>query len=88
MQVLSDLGLVAPTSHMASMLARKAGMPVFLYHMDNDISYHSVELNYVFGVPIVGGDVDEMGIINDFNDTDRTISHMFMRLWTDFAKHG
>ncbi len=85
---MSDLGLLAPTDKMAQELSKRPGMHVYKYHVDNEISYHSVELNYVFGVPWAGGDVDEMGIIKIYNETDKDISVMFMKLWTDFAKHG
>ena len=38
-QVLSDFGLVAPTTEMARLLATKPGTNVYLYHVSNKVSY-------------------------------------------------
>ena len=86
-QVLTDLGLVAPTSSMAETLS-KSNPDVYTYYLDHHTSYHSVELNYVFGVPFIGGSVDEFGILKNFTDVDKTKSTKFMRMWTNFAKYG
>ena len=37
-QVLSDFGLIAPTSEMARLLATKPGTKVYLYHVSNQVS--------------------------------------------------
>ena len=75
---------------MASQLARGSHAKVYLYHLDNMPSYHSVELNYVFGTPFIGGDVDEMGILNTrlFTEFDKQKSVMFMQMWVNFARYG
>ena len=89
-KVLSDIGLVAPTAEMASYLAEKEGMPVYIYYLQNYISYHSVELNYVLGVPWIGGELDELGMFNDMARVpeDKVRSVEFMRIWSNFAKYG
>ena len=90
LQVLSDIGLVAPTAQMATLLSAQENMKVYIYYLENYISYHSVELNYVFGVPWIGGDVDELGMFNDMEKVpqDKTKSLQFMKMWTNFAKTG
>ena len=88
LQVLTDLGLVAPTSFMAEKLSRKRNSQVYTYYLDHHTSYHSVELNYVFGVPYIGGSVDEIEILRNFTDVDKRKSSMFMKMWSNFAKFG
>ena len=88
LQVLSDLGLVAPTAEMAGRLAVREEHPVYMYYFNSALSYHSVELNYVFGLPFVPGSVDEMGAITQFNDSDKEISSFMIKLWTNFATYG
>ena len=74
---------------MADHLAAKPGQKVYLYYVDNYISYHSVELNHVFGVPWIGGDVDELSIWKKMDaPMDKQRSVTFMQLWTNFAKWG
>ena len=81
--------MVAPTAEMADKLAAKSGQKVYLYYVDNYISFHSVELNHVFGVPWIGGNVDELGIWKDMTSVfDKKRSVTFMQLWTNFAKFG
>ena len=87
-QVLTDLGLVAPTSAMAAKLAALGNTQVYTYYFDHHITYHSVELNYIFGIPYIGGSVDEFGILQKFDEVDKDKSSLFMKMWSDFAKTG
>ncbi len=81
--------MVAPTADLAELLA--AYHPdVYQYHFIVPNSFHSVELNYVFGSPFSGRLADEMNYdqtLDMFNDTDRAYSALVMRLWTNFAKY-
>lgn len=73
---------------MAVKLAKRDSSKVFTYYLDHHISYHSVELNYIFGVPYIGGCVDEIGILREFTDEDKKKSALFMEIWSNFAKYG
>ncbi|CAD5112717.1 DgyrCDS1935 [Dimorphilus gyrociliatus] len=85
--VISDLGLTAPTSAMAKELSKKRENRVFLYYVDRvGKSFHSVELNYVFGTPFTDQIVDERDERLNSTDYDIAFSNRFLKLWTDFAR--
>lgn len=72
---------------MAKELSRKSKNTVFLYHVDRlGKSFHSVELNYVFGTPFTGQIVDESDERLNSSDYDIAFSNRFLDLWTDFAR--
>ena len=50
-------------------------------------SYHTMELNYVFGSPFTGLSVDS-GHGDYYDDLDRQLSKRMMIWWTNFAKYG
>ena len=81
--------MVAPTVDIASKVSDH-NVPVYHYHFAPRISYHSVELNYVFGSPFNGKYADEMGSYfgTNFTEEDRKHSREVMVMWTQFAKHG
>lgn len=90
-QVLSDLGLLAPTIQMASDIASAPGTDTYVYYLDLEESYHSVELNYVFGLPFIGGVIDEYN--KEFSPETsssvvKRLSLTIMKMWTSFAKYG
>ena len=88
--MLTDLGLVAPTSEMAGLLSHRKQQQVYVYYFNHQISYHSVELNFVFGTPFIQGSVDEfeqLNIVKNFTAKDKWRSNMFMKLWVNFAKY-
>ena len=82
--------MVAPTVDLAMLLANHSDMRVYQYHFTTQDSYHSVELNYVFGSPFSGLYADEMGADKgkNFTEKDREHSRFMMILWTNFAKYG
>lgn len=87
--LLSDMHMVAPTVDMCDVLSKH--VPVYQYHFSADSSYHSVELNYVFGAPFSGVFADEMtvnGTVDSFCPRQRNLSLQIMKLWTSFARHG
>lgn len=87
--VLSDMHMVAPTLDMCDVLSKH--VPVYQYHFSLDDSYHSVDLNYVFGAPFSGQFADELtvnGTVDMFNSSQRNLSLQIMKLWTNFARHG
>ena len=82
--------MIAPIVDMAELISRHQ-KEVYQYFFSVDPSFHSVELNYVFGAPFSGHFADEMtlnGSIESFDEEDRTLSRRVMRIWTHFAKHG
>jgi carboxylesterase type B len=92
LQLLSDLHMVAPTTDIADLISGFSPA-VYQYHVDLSPSYHSADLNYLFGTPFSGLFVDEMsengrGNISKFTETDRNFSRRIMRLWTSFAADG
>src|SRR4051812_38117620 len=90
LQLLSDMHMIAPIVDMADILSTYHGQ-VYQYHFSLDSSFHSVELNYVFGAPFSGYFADEMtinGTIDLFSEEDRRLSIIVMSLWTNFAKTG
>ena len=89
-QLLSDMHMVAPTVDLAMLLANHSDMRVYQYHFTTQDSYHSVELNYIFGAPFSGLYADEMGAgeAKNFTEKDKDHSRFMMTLWTDFAKYG
>jgi Carboxylesterase family len=51
--------------------------------------HHELEMPYLFGSPFTGISTDGGAPPNDhFNDRDRQLSILMMRLWTNFAKYG
>jgi len=63
-------------------------------------NHHQVELNYVFGCPFTGVDVengfllnsrqpgDYAGFMNNVTSEDKRISRRLMTYWSNFAIHG
>ena len=81
--------MVAPTVDLAMILANHSDMRVYQYHFTTQDSYHSVELNYVFGAPFSGLFTDEMSAEGkNFTKKDKDHSRFMMLLWTDFARYG
>ncbi|KAK2182357.1 hypothetical protein NP493_357g02001 [Ridgeia piscesae] len=87
-EMLTDLGLVAPTAKMAADVASVPGCRVYVYYVDGVTSFHSVELNYVLGAPFLRRSFDEFQPTTNFSSTDRQLSEMFIQLWTNFARCG
>lgn len=94
LQTLSDLGLVAPTGRFAqSLVGVSTGeVPqVYLYYLErDDESYHSLDLNDVFGACYLGNNVtfDELGDSRTYSDRDFDRSEQLMRIWVNFANTG
>ena len=82
--------MVAPTVDMAELVSRHSN-EIYQYHFSTHNTYHSVELNYIFGAPFSGHFADEMtinGSVNDFDSNQRRQSERIMKLWSNFAKYG
>jgi len=82
--------MIAPTDEMAGLIAGHSS-DIYEYHFSTPgDSYHSVELNYVFGAPFSGQFADEMtvnGSADQFTDDQRRLCRDVMKLWTNFAKN-
>ena len=90
LQLLSDLNMVAPASDMASMVAQHYRQ-VYQYQFASERSYHSEDLNFVFGAPISGIMSDEMKMGHNsrghYDENARDLSRHVMIMWTNFAKY-
>ena len=82
--------MVAPAAEMASMVARHY-REVYQYYFGSEQSYHSEDLNFVFGAPLSGIMADEMKMgfnaSGHYDEKARDVSRNVMRMWTNFAKH-
>jgi len=91
LQVLSDMHMIAPSDEMADLIAVHSS-DIYEYHFSTPgNSFHSVELNYVFGAPFSGQFADEMtinGSVEQFTDEQRQLCRDIIKLWTNFAKYG
>jgi len=95
-KLLSEMFIDAPTVKIAS-LSTDAGVPTFFYSFKLDennprysnwqSSYHAMELNYIFGSPFSGVEI-EGGLRRNFTDEERRISHRIMTYWSNFATYG
>jgi len=83
--------MIAPTDDMANLIAVHSS-DIYEYHFSTPgNSFHSVELNYVFGAPFSGQFADEMtvnGSVEQFSDKEKQLCLDVIRLWTNFAKYG
>lgn len=88
--------MVAPTVELAKLYTQHS-IPVYLYifdHMSEENqqpayqkSFHTLEMNYVFGSPFMGLQVSP-GTPQNFTDQDRLFSKKVMQLWSDFIRNG
>ena len=82
--------MIAPIVDMADIVSHYQP-EVYQYHFTLDPSFHSVELNYVFGTPFSGHFADEMtdgGTVELFTEQQRHLSLIVMEMWSNFAKDG
>ena len=83
--------MIAPTDDMANLIAVHSS-DIYEYHFSTPgNSFHSVELNYVFGAPFSGQFADEMtvnGSVEQFNEDQRQLCKDVIKLWTNFARNG
>jgi len=82
--------MIAPITEMADMISAFEE-DIYQYHFSVPSSFHSVELNYVYGAPFSGHFADEMtmnGTVELFDEQDRQLSLRMMDMWIHFAKHG
>ena len=95
LQFFTDLSMLVPSIQL-SRHVWAAGRPVYHYtfahHSRSTMpawfgSYHEVELNYIFGAPFLGLNVDGAAELN-YTEEDRQVSAAIMVLWSNFAKTG
>jgi len=83
--------MIAPTDEMADLIAVH-NPDIYEYHFDAaGASFHSVELNYVFGAPFSGQFADEMtlnGSVDQFSEQQRQLCRQIISIWTNFARNG
>ena len=81
--------MVAPTVDLATLISQHQP-EVYQYLFSTSYSYHSVELNYVYGAPFSGKYADEMSAhgIQNFSKSEKRQSTLMMTLWSNFAKYG
>lgn len=83
--------MIAPTTEMADLVATHTD-EIFQYHFSTPgNSYHSIDLNYVFGAPFSGTFADEMtvnGTVDQFTSAEKQLSRDVMRMWRNFAANG
>ena len=83
--------MVAPVSQMVQWLTLRGDRQVYFYIFDNGTVYHSIDLNYVFGVPFTMRDVDEFGFCDgrcNYSQQDKDFSKFMMKMWVSFARDG
>ena len=92
---MGDLSMYAPGLELVDLL-EKHDVPVYVYEFKHESvhtpvewwgTYHSLELDYVFGSPFSGYNI----AIDDWanhTDTDKRVSRVVMNYWTQFAKSG
>ncbi len=87
--------MLSPTVEVATLLHRNH-LPVYLYTFNHHSiftdplwwgAHHQVELNFIFGSPYSGFNVDQASLQN-YTEDDRRVSKLMMTLWTNFAKTG
>ena len=82
--------MVAPADEMASLVAGNY-REIYKYHFASAHSYHSEDLNFVFGAPLSGIMADEMKMGHNSNEhydeKARDLSRRVMTMWTNFAKY-
>lgn len=88
-EVLSDFHMVAPTIQLADVLSRHQEQ-VYYYYFRHPLSYHSIELSYLFGTPFGADPGDESGKVSyaTSTDGDRKLSLYFMKQWRAIARDG
>ena len=86
--------MVVPTVELVNIMS-KYTKDVFEYHFSLTDSFHSAELNYVFGAPFSGIYADEMNQDTEqanhttvFTQADRNLSVRIMQLWSHIATTG
>ena len=64
---------------------------IYKYHFASAHSYHSEDLNFVFGAPLSGIMADEMKMGHNssehYDEKARDLSRRVMTMWTNFAKY-
>ncbi|CAH8447437.1 unnamed protein product [Dicrocoelium dendriticum] len=90
-----DADFVCPTLNYAELVAKMDKSKVFLYEFRRRTNsttmpewagvMHGYELEYVFGMPRSERFQDQY---YRFNDEERQLSDMMMKMWTNFAKRG
>lgn len=94
LQLLTDIHMITPTVHLATIVARCPTARIYEYHFHMDDSYHSAELNYVFGAPFSGIYADEINPDAEhtnkkvFTDAERDFSVRIMQMWVHIAATG
>lgn len=95
LQLISDVDMIVPTVYLAALISRNPRTRVYEYHYTMANSYHSVDLNYVFGAPFTGWYADDVNtnIANlsertTFTEGDRALSVKVMRMLTHIAITG
>ena len=92
---MSDMSFVAPAVDQADFYFYNH-IPVYMYkfcHFSELAdplwwrSYHTLELEFIFGSPFLDFMIDG-GYPHNYTDEDRRISKKMMRLWSNFIKHG
>ena len=92
---MGDISMYAPAVKLANILLGH-NVPVYMYEFQHSSihtpipwwgTYHSLELDYVFGSPFNGFNLAVDDFVNH-TEADRSISRTTMQLWTNFAKSG
>ena len=81
--------MVAPTIQLADVLSRHQEQ-VYYYYFRHPLSYHSIELSYLFGTPFGADPGDESGKVSyaTSTDGDRKMSLYLMLQWRAIARDG
>ena len=82
--------MVAPSVKQAVYLS-KQGIPVYQYHFSKKPSWHSIELNYIFGSPFTSKNQNIASIEFNYNGVtimayqNLNVLHAFMKLKYNFT---
>ena len=92
---MSDLSFVVPAVEQADMYY-SSHIPVYMYEFSHSSllanppwqgSYHTLELEFVFGTPFLNFTTDG-GYAWLYTNEDRKVSKKVMKIWSNFIKHG
>ena len=89
--MLSDYNMLIPTLQLADILSAHYS-EVYMYFFSVPMSYHTIELSFLFGTPFGADSADERLLVKydpqaPVDSPLKKLSKTFMRTWASFAKN-